>query len=150
MLTISETMTHEINEPMIDGINEIKTDESNKAGAKKGKVNPVFRGIALALHAMTMLFYYIPTLVMGSSMATIWLVVGVIHTGLFCLMYDRKTRRRRVLSVIILILLILWCGIWVVMTFPVLTWSVSLNALFFYMICSLFAAIFALAFPRKV
>ena len=144
MSTISETMAHEINE----GI----TGEggSQKVGVKKGKVNRVFRGIALSLHVVAMLFYYIPTLVMGSSMDTIWLIAGVIHTGLFCLMYYRETRKRRVLSVIILILVILWCGIWVLMTLPTLAWNVSLDALFFYMLCSLFAAIFALAFPRKV
>ena len=160
MLTISETMTdgmkkaitHEISGATTDGRTITGTDESrtNNPGAKKGRVRKVFRGIALSLHVIAMLSYFIPTLVMGSSMDTRWLVIGVIYTGLFCLMFYRNSRRRRVLSVIILILKILWCGLWVIMILPTMPWSVSYDMLFIYILSSLLAAIFALAFPRKV
>jgi len=123
---------------------------TNEVSTNKITANKVLRGIALFFHVVAVISYFIPTLVIRSSMDAVWLVAGVVHTGLFCLIFYRKSRKRRILSVATLIIIIMWCGIWIFITLPALQWNVAFDMLYIYIISSLFAAIFALANPKKL
>jgi len=99
--------------------------------------------------------FFIPPLLVGSSVEVFWLLAGVIHTFIFCAVFFRDSRRRTALSVILTILVIIWCLILLLVAAfvyfllaPELGIDVNVS-LFVYIVSSFFAAIFALSAPRK-
>ena len=113
--------------------------------------NKIFRNITLGLQIIAIAAYFIPALVVGDRIAIIWLVIGVLHTVLFCAIFFRDSRRRLVLSVISLAIIIIWLLILIIFGWllSITGMGIDVTALYIYAFGSLFAAIFALANPRK-
>ena len=117
---------------------------------KLTKNNKTIRFITLGLFILAILAYYLPTLFFGGRIAVGWLVVGVIHTILFSLMFFRDSRRRTALSIIIMILNILWSlGLLLMLSQLASVLGFNIIPLGLYTLCSLLASIFALANPRR-
>jgi hypothetical protein len=117
--------------------------------------NRGIRSVTFILQIIAIVAFFIPPLIFGSTVANFWLVVGVLHTLIFCAVFFRDSRKRTALSIILAIFVIIWCLIFgLVGTFayfalaPGLGIDVSVS-LFVYVISSFFAMIFALSAPRK-
>ena len=114
------------------------------------KTNRIMRFITLGLFILAISAYYLPTLFFGGRIAVGWLVVGVLHTVLFCAVFFRDSCRRTALSIIIMIVNILWSlGLLIVVSQLALVIGFSIISVSLYTVCSLLASIFALATPRK-
>lgn len=112
--------------------------------------NEIFRSIAFSLQIISICTYFMPTLVMGGEISIFWLALGVIHTIVFCTIFFRNSRKRRVLSVLLLITVILSCVPWVLVGYIMWAMNASLIVLIVYFSSRILAAIFALANPRKL
>ena len=112
--------------------------------------NKIFRGVTLAFQIISILAYFIPTLI-GGSIGGGWLVIGVIHTILFCTIFFRDARRRTALSIMLMIIIILWCLLMLILggILAISGLGINVAAILIYGLSSLLAATFALANPRK-
>ena len=114
--------------------------------------NKTFRSITLGLQSIAILAFFIPPLFASGPVGTGWLVLGVLHTAMFCAMFFRDARRRTALSIILLIAIIFWCLFLLAFALLILmNWmAISfLSPIILYSLSALLAAIFALAGPRK-
>ena len=114
--------------------------------------NKTFRSITLGLQIIAILAYFIPPLFMRGSVGIGWLVLGVVHTAIFCAVFFRDSRRRTALSIIFLIAVIFWCLFLLTLWLLIVSgWMhITLRSpVIVYSLSSLLAAIFALAGPRK-
>ena len=116
-------------------------------------LNKTFRLITLALQIIAMLAYYLPALISGGSAGLIWLVIGVVQTAMFSVIYFRNAHTRTGISITLMVLAtILNLGMLITIGSFALIVSMlglSLTAAFLYALCSLVAVIFALCFPRR-
>lgn len=114
--------------------------------------NKIFRHVTLGLQIIAILAYFIPPLFIGGSVGLFWLIVGVIHTAMFCAMFFRDARRRTALSIIFMILVILWCLFLLILGTLFLSSYMHVtivSPIIVYSLSALLAAIFALAAPRR-
>jgi len=118
-------------------------------------INKIPRSITLGLQIIAIAAYFLPPLFMGGRFGIAWLALGVLHTGIFCAIFFRDARTRTALSAILMAVLILWClgllfigGLLNLMGTEGLGLQVF-GTMFVYIGASFFAAIFALAFPRR-
>ena len=113
----------------------------------------VFRSVTLGLQIIAMLCYYVPALLSGGSTGVIWLIIGVVQTGVFCAIFFRDSRTRTGISVALMIVATIWnIFIFFITAFYVLLGSemgLDFSYAVTYSICSLISVIFALCFPRK-
>jgi len=99
--------------------------------------------------------FFITPLFIGGSVEVFWLLAGVIHTFLFCAVFFRDSRRRTALSIILTILVIIWClilSVIAVLAFFILALEMGADVnigFLVYIVSSFFAIIFALSAPRK-
>jgi len=119
--------------------------------------NRVFRSITLCLQIIAIVMYFGVPLILGNGISLIWLILGVIHTVMFAVVFFRNARTRTALSVIFMILVILWC---LVLLTAILLLALPLEIALYgpmtllapfmiYFLTSLIAIIFALASPRR-
>jgi len=117
--------------------------------------NKIFRSITLGLQIIAIAAYFLPPLFMGGHFGIGWLALGVAHTGIFCAIFFRNARTRTALSAILMAILVLWClGLFLFGGLLVLIGTggfglAVFGTMFVYIGSSFFAAIFALAFPRR-
>lgn len=113
----------------------------------------VVRSITLSLHIIAMIIYYLPTLITGGQVAVVWLVIGVLQTIIFCVVFFRDSRTRMGLSITLMVIATLWNFIMLLMIafFALILPSFGLGIIngLLYTLCTLIAVIFALCFPRK-
>jgi len=117
----------------------------------KTTVRQIFRVAALVLFIIAIFAYFIPSF--WGNTSVMWLAIGVIHTAMFSAIFFRNSRRRRVISVIFFVFLMIWNAIFLILLMPV--FSSFMHVPIFaptnlYAICSLVATILALALPRKI
>jgi len=115
--------------------------------------NKSFRLGTLIFQSLAMAAFYLPTIIFGGNIGTFWLVAGVLHTALFCVVYFRNERRRTALSIIVMIFVILWSiaisgAVWFISVMGVFSLSIP-SPVLVYSLCSLLAVVFALAGPRR-
>ncbi|MCL2410503.1 MAG: hypothetical protein FWC97_02560 [Treponema sp.] len=114
--------------------------------------NQVFRYITLGLQIIAIAAYFVPSLFMRSTFGFGWLVLGVIHTGVFCAVYFRDARRRTALSIILTIAVILYCLIFGSFYTYLLSEIMHIgifSPIVVYFVTSLLAITFALAAPIR-
>jgi len=115
--------------------------------------NKVCRTITFCLQMIAVLVYYIPTLLTRGSVSIVWLLPAVAQTILFCAIFFRDSRTRVALSVVLMVFAIMAnLAMFAFLGFYELLLSrfgLSLATGFIYVLCSTFAVIFALCFPRK-
>ena len=117
--------------------------------------NRAFRNITLFLQIIAIAAFFIPSLLARDNIGVFWLLAGIIHAFMFCAVFFRDSRRRTALSVILTILVIIWC---LILSFaaafvylllaPEMGIDVNVS-LVVYIVSSFFAMIFALSSPRK-
>jgi len=117
--------------------------------------NRAFRNITLLLQIIAIAAFFVPSLLVGGNIGVFWLLAGVIHTFIFCAVFFRDSRKRTALSVILTILVIIWCLILTIVAVAIYfllapEMGIDVNiSLGIYIVSSFFAAIFALSSPRK-
>jgi len=118
--------------------------------------NKTFRTITLSLQLIAIAMYFIVPLLIGSSVGLLWLILGVLHTVMFAVVFFRNARTRTAISTVFMILVILWClflliSMGVVLLFEVMGFGPMSSSVAFliYFLTSLLAIIFALAGPRR-
>jgi hypothetical protein len=114
--------------------------------------NKNFRNVTLGLQIAAVFFYFVPSLFIGGSVSLLWIFFGVLNTAMFCAVFYRNEKKRLALSIALSVVNILWCvflaGFSALML--ILELGLSFPANFnLYVLCALFAAIFALAAPRR-
>ena len=86
---------------------------------------------------------------MEGQFGVFWLVMGVLNTAFFCIMHFRDAKTRTLLSVFLMVAIIFWC-IWLSHAILMIaTLGAPIVVFILYLISTLMAAIFALAFPRR-
>jgi len=96
--------------------------------------------------------FFIPPIYLGGRVGVFWLVFGVVHAASFCAVFFRDSRRRTALSIVLTVFSILWSLIILAFTSMFLTSLMHItifSPVVVYGVCSLLAAIYALAGPRK-
>jgi len=116
------------------------------------KRNRIFRLITLGIYVIAMAMCFIPPLVQGGRVGVFWLVSVVIQTVMFCAVFFRDARRRTVASVFLTLPVIFWSlivfALGTLITTSLMEISV-LSPIIVYSVCSIIAAVFALAGPRR-
>jgi len=114
--------------------------------------NMIFRFITLALQTIALAMFFLPPLFNGGRVGIGWLILGVLHAAVFCVIFYRNERKRTVLSIILTVFMIFWSlfilglGLLIISGFM----SVSIFSPFIvYSLLSMLAVIFALAGPRR-
>jgi len=118
--------------------------------------NKIFRAITLGLQIIAIAAYFITPLILGSRVGLFWLLLGVLHTAIFAVVFFRNARTRTALSIILMIVTILWClfvlalgGLVFLLEISGYGSMSSTSLLLLYTATSFLAIIFALAGPRR-
>jgi FtsH-binding integral membrane protein len=113
------------------------------------------RTIAWVLQMIAVLAFYLPPLVWGSYVSIGWLIFGVVHIGLFCVVFYRDAKTRTAIAIILSIIIIIGCAATLLMgaLLALLQSAYGPDPIISIFVCalaSLFAIIFALAKPRAI
>jgi len=116
--------------------------------------NKNFRAITMSLQIVAIAAYFITPLISGSSFGLFWHIAGIIHTAIFAAVFFRDANTRTALSVVLMIVIVLWCLSGAIFGIVVALLESSLGPmsspmLYIYIVASLLAIIFALAMPRR-
>jgi len=132
-----------------EGSNQI----SIQAESKLLISNKIIRLITLGLQIVSMLAFYMPTIIFGGEVGVIWLLVGVAQTFLFSKVFFRDERTYKKRSIILMIAgtifniaMLLFIEFHAVLGDEV---GMSFVFAYIYAFCSLAALVSALIFPRK-
>ena len=138
--------------PNLSGENPLDIGNPLPSGELKTS-NKVMRTITLGLQIISILAYYLPTIIAGGSFGLSWLIVGFVQTVLFSAVFFRDSKTRVKMSIAIMILATIFNFVMLLLIgFLVLLVSalgINLTAAIVYILCSMIAMIFALCFPRK-
>jgi len=113
----------------------------------------VMRLATLCLQIVSILAYYLPSLISRGEVGIIWLAIGVVQTIVFCAVFFRDERTRTGISIALMVIgtLVNLAVLILISFFALLGFEMGLSFGFAYIyaLCSLVALIFALCFPRR-
>ena len=126
---------------------------NDHAAGKIKTSSKVMRLITLCLQIVSILAYYVPSIVNRGEVGILWLALGVVQTVVFCIVFFRDERTRLITSIVLMVLgtlfhlaMILFIGFYAYLG---LEMGLNFSTAFIYVLCSMVALIFALCFPRR-
>jgi len=125
----------------------------NQAPVRIKASSKIIRLVTLCLQVVSILAYYLPSLISGGEVGIIWLAIGVVQTIVFCAVFFRDERTRTGISIALMVIgtLVNFAILILISFFAVLgiEMGLSFGYAYVYSLCSLVALIFALCFPRR-
>jgi len=135
---------------------EVETVHNQMGDRTAGKLeipNQIIRLTALGLQIVSMLAYYLPSIIRGGEVGVLWLLIGVVQTFVFSVVFFRDRRTYRSRSIVLMVIGTVFNIAMLIFIFfhSVLGDEVGLDFsfAFIYAFCSLIALVLALCFPRK-
>jgi len=115
--------------------------------------NAKFRAVTFAIQVAAILTFYVPALFIGGGVHPLWLLAGVVNTGIFAAIFYRDARTRTALSVLLMIVSLIGTGVLgafgtMGLLFAELGYTLS-PLIAAHIWFANMAAIFALAAPRR-
>ena len=113
----------------------------------------VMRLITMGLQVVSILAYYLPSLLSGGEVGIVWLAIGVAQTIAFSVVFFRNERTRTAISITLMVLgtfvnlaMLIFISFYTLIGFQL---GLYFGVAYLYSLCSLIALIFALCFPVR-
>lgn len=113
-------------------------------------IRKIFRWGILALQLVAMIIFFVLPVILGSDVLLTWYIFGILQTLIFCVTYFRMAKKRRVVSIILMVINTLFA------LFLLLINSIMANfgdwgtTAIIYCVCIMLAVFLSLFVPEKV
>jgi len=109
----------------------------------------ILRWCILALQLIAMAIFFVLPLFAGGYVSLNWYLVGILQTFIFCVVYFRMAKKRRVISFLLMLINTFFALFLFLLNFIMSTYGDWGASLVMYSVCIIVAVVLALFIPEK-